>query len=592
MKGKMMNHKKLNNRGVAMISIMIAVAFITVIASALLYITYTNFSMKTMNLRSKENFYELDGMVNRVSAETRNLLNETTTDDPSSNITKLTVNGDMPTETTAVQYDVRNFYYMGHPVICHIAAIRGRIGNPGVAADATEYASYREGVNITASWSGGGNDVIRTSTEGTDDDRFGFYTEYGTGDNGKVTMKVDSSTGATTYTFHNLCIEERAAGGYVNRIKTDIEITTVKKTGTGDEGGIGDFSMLSDSSLKVDGGGFTVMDIYGNSYFSSTDGTGTYEKSDGTTATFTKPGTNAVVLNDESKINVIGQYLVVYGDIVLNDNSCLYIGSGNLTVYGDIILNGHSTLICNGKIYMVEGKLPGRTEESKIKIATGTTKEQHIYPSSTTVTKLTKAQFEEFCHTLLFDDANTANDGITKQILKSVTLSGGTFDPANFSGNINGNPKGELTSFFGQDIAVGFNTQDTINNDMKNRVCFNLKEAKIRESNPCTTIISCKPVTVDQKHSVSVTKIGDDVFEWLIGCQKTDTSNPLFDAKVHNFKLETSTAGSGYISTADLFQPDCNPKVKKMLRQATGGGSGSDSYYSSIRLVNYVKDYE
>ena len=591
MKGKMMSYKKLNNRGVAMISIMIAVAFITVIASALLYITYTNYSMKTMNLRSKENFYEIDGQVNKISASTRNVLNSTTSDDPTSNITKLTVNNAAPTEDTPVQYDVRNFFFMSDPMASHLWG--NKVGTLTASGDANDYAFYNFEINAGGGASTGmmlsDDREIRSSTE--KGDFFNYYTEYGTGDNGKVTMKVDSSTGATTYTFHNLCIEEKAGGGYVNRIKTDIEITTVKKTGTGEEGGIGDFSMLSDSSLKVDGGGFTVMDIYGNSYFSSTAGTGSYTKSDGTNATFTKPGSNAVVLNDESKINVIGQYLVVYGDIVLNDNSCLYIGSGNLTVYGDIYINGNSTLICNGKIYMVEGNLPGRSEESKIRIATGT-KEQHIYPASTTVTKLTKAQFEEFCHTLLFDDANTANDGITKQILKTVTLSGGTFDPVNFSGNINGNPKGELTSFYGQDIAVGFNTQDTINNDMKYRMCFNLKEAKIRESNPCTTIISCKPVTVDQKHSVSVTKIGDDVFEWLIGCQKTDTSNPLFDAKVHNFNLQTDSKGSGYISTADLFQPDCNPKVKKMLRQATGGGSGSDSYYSSIRLVNYVKDYE
>ncbi len=582
MKGKMMSLKKLNNRGVAMISIMIAVAFITVIASALLYITYTNYSMKTMNLRSKENFYEIDGQINIISAKTRNVLNGTTSDDPTSNITKLTVGNAMPTTTTPVQYDVRHFYYMAAPVYSHLWP--EKVGNLSAASDASEYARMDDGgVHRTA------DDQIRLDSE--DMDTFSYYTEYGAGTNGMVTVEEDSTTGATKYTFHNLCIEEQAGGGYVNRIKTDIEITTVKRTGTGEEGGIGDFSMLSDSSLKVDGGGFTVMDIYGNCYFSSTDGTGTYQKSDGSNATFTKPGTSALVLNDESKVNVIGQYVVVYGDIVLNQNSCLYIGSGNLTVYGDIYINGNSTLICNGKLYMVEGNLPGRTSESQIKIASGT-KEQHIYPASTTVTRLSKAQFEEFCHTLCFDDANTSNDGITKQILKTVNLSGGTFDPCNFSGNINGNPKGELTSFFGQDIAVGFNTQDTINNDMKNRVCFNLKEATIRESNPSTTIISCKPVKVDQKHSVSLTKIGDDVFEWLIGYQKTDTGEELFDAKVHNFELQTSTAGSGRISTADLFQPDCNPKVKKMLRQATGGGSGSDSYYSSIRLVNYVKDYE
>ena len=56
-----------NNRGIALISIMIAVSFITVIAAALLVITYTNFRMKVQNLNTKENFYETDGQLTKIS---------------------------------------------------------------------------------------------------------------------------------------------------------------------------------------------------------------------------------------------------------------------------------------------------------------------------------------------------------------------------------------------------------------------------------------------------------------------------------------------------------------------------------------------
>ena len=588
MKGKTMRMKKIDNRGVAMISIMIAVAFITVIASALLYITYTNFSMKTMDLRSKENFYEIDGQMNKISADTRAVLNGKLSDNPETNIKKLTVNAAMPTEDTPVQYDVRNFYYMADPVYSHL--YHNRVGNftDYATADPAQFAKCESGAVGRAD-----DDQIRTEAE--DQDIFTFYTGYdGTSNNGKVTVKKDSSTGATTYTFHNLCIEQDAGGGYVNKVRTDIEITTVKKTGTGEEGGIGDFSMLSDGSLTVAASDFTCIDLYGNSYFSDTDGLKNYTKEGETSPTqFTAPGSNALYLQKEAKINVIGDYLVVYGDINLTDQSCLYLGNGNLTVYGNINISGSAKLICNGTIYMVEGELPGRTGNTDIKLPTGHTKEMHVYPASTSITRLTKAQYEEFCHTLGFDNNTTDDDGITKQIIKPITNFNGSnsFNAIEYSGYINNTPP--ETSFFGQTTGVRFNTQDTINGECKNRLVFNLKDgATMRELNPNSTFISKNPINIDQKHSVSVTKISDELFDWMIGYDESDSSDPMYDASVHHFKIQTSLYGDDYVSVKDFFDPDCNPTVKKMLRQATGGGGGSDSYYSSIRFVNYTKDYE
>ena len=56
MKRKFVN----NNKGMAMVSVLIAVAFITILATALLYISFNNFQMKVVNYESKVNFYETE----------------------------------------------------------------------------------------------------------------------------------------------------------------------------------------------------------------------------------------------------------------------------------------------------------------------------------------------------------------------------------------------------------------------------------------------------------------------------------------------------------------------------------------------------
>ena len=68
------NRKLCNNKGIAMVSILIAVAFVSIIGSSLLYICYKNFQMKVLSVRSKENFYETDGALVEVTTALRNEL--------------------------------------------------------------------------------------------------------------------------------------------------------------------------------------------------------------------------------------------------------------------------------------------------------------------------------------------------------------------------------------------------------------------------------------------------------------------------------------------------------------------------------------
>ena len=566
--------RKLNNKGIALISIMIAVAFITIIASALLAITYSNFQMKVMNLNSKENFYETDGQVSKIMTGIRQTVNGSVATAPETSILNLCVAGSTaPTVDHPVQYDMSK-----------VAAL-GYTDWPSMMLDPGTTTTYQQS-------------ITNPTTHRTD--TFTYKSNY-TGAEGSVAgmVTVEEVDSAKKYTFHDMEVQQKTSDGYMNTIKTDIVITTVKVNSDGKVGGVGDFSMMSDNTLSVAGTQFTSLDIYGSTFFAKYNGIeNNYTKSDGSTGSFTKPGGEALVLNKECKMNVIGEYLVVYGDVVLNDKSCLYIGNGNMTVYGDIIINDGATLICNGKIFMVDEPLPGRMQASQIKVQNGSI-EDHVFPKGLTIQKLTKANYESVCATLATNDADENNDGITNKILKPITNfnnSGHDFDVLNYTGNINSGIKNE-TKYFGQPTGIAFNTQSTINGDYKNFVVFNLNsDAVIRQPNPGSTFISKNPISVDQLHSVSITKVGDATFSFLTGVDSGDTSNPLYDSKVHDMQIspsDTSTYGNnnGFkVSAKDFFASDCNATVKKLLLQSVGGGSGADVYYSSISMINYKKD--
>lgn len=567
--------RKLNNKGIALISIMIAVAFITIIASALLAITYSNFQMKVMNLQSKENFYEVDGQVSKIMTGIRQTVNGNVATAPETSILNLCVAGSTaPTVDHPVQYDMSK-----------VAAL-GYTDWPSMMLDPGTATTYQQS-------------ITNPTTHRTD--TFTYNSNY-TGAEGSVAgmVTVVEDGSVKRYTFHDVEVTQKTSDGYLNTVKTDIEISTVKANSDGKVGGVGDFSMMSDNTLSIASTQFACLDVYGSCFFAAYDGIENgYTKSDGSTGSFTKPGTNALNLTSEAKLNVCGEYLVVYGDVVLNDKACLYIGSGNMTVYGDIIINGNATIVCNGSIYMVDEALPGRSQPSAIKIQNGTI-DDHVFPKGLTVKKLTKANYESVCATLGTNDADPDNDGITSKILTPISNfnnSGHDFDVLNYTGNINSGAS-NLTKFYGQPTGVKFNMASSVNpDDFKGCLVFNLNPGfTMNNTNAGATIISKNPIKVDQVHSVSITKLGDSVFNFLTSVDSGDTSNPLYDATVHDMQIgpsDTTTYGNnnGYkVSAKDFFASDCNATVKKLLLQSIGGGSGSDVYYSSISMINYKKD--
>ena len=66
-------HKKTDNKGSAMVVVIIAMAFIGILASVLMYMSLLNYQMKANNLQAKDNFYSAETVLDeiRVHMESR-----------------------------------------------------------------------------------------------------------------------------------------------------------------------------------------------------------------------------------------------------------------------------------------------------------------------------------------------------------------------------------------------------------------------------------------------------------------------------------------------------------------------------------------
>ena len=56
-KNRNITRNKLNNKGSALVTVVIVIAFITILATLILYLSVMNFQMKANDYRTKESFY-------------------------------------------------------------------------------------------------------------------------------------------------------------------------------------------------------------------------------------------------------------------------------------------------------------------------------------------------------------------------------------------------------------------------------------------------------------------------------------------------------------------------------------------------------
>lgn len=596
MKTNTRNKIGFNNNGIAMISILIAVAFLSIIGSALLYITYSNFLMKKQNLESKENFYETDGQLTQITTNIRNDVMKSS-NDPKQELEKLVnVTFDSTTGVAHNKNDLSSSKY-----------------------DVDNLVKYISNTNSTFQVTGNNDNkiVIGQIDKDSDPKKKDQFTY--SGGNAHIVLVKDKDghdvlpTNPVTYRLEDFTIEQESADGYVNTVRTDIDIQILKQSSSASsEGGVGSFSLLMDAPISTNSANFNILNLYGNCFLSNKEASTSVWSYDGVTYTPPgKAGSNKAAINiaNEAKINFVGDYLIVYGDIVLNNKSSLYINTGQLTVYGDIYLNDSSTLICSGQVYQVKNTaLPGRMQTCDVIIegqrmsamgANDPRIKKHIYPGNFAITPISEKNFQKFTETIALNDSDMTNDGVVNQII--AEYKGHKVTDSTIGKSVDQiEAQSEYTNFYGEQIGFAFTGKKNVNfnGKYKNQLVFNMGDASVEEGNVGCTFISKNQLKITQAHSITLTKVGSTRFDFLNIKSSEEGKNPNFDSKVHKSK-QFGDFGNDFkdgFSAGDFLIPNPNAVVNTILgcgngSDGEGGGDAKDSYISSISFVRYTKDF-
>ena len=613
---------KSDNRGIALITIIIAVAFVSIIGSALLYISYTNFQMKVLNLGSKQNYYEADGELLNLTNAIRNIA-----DKPASMDTLIvddTMNLDNALDmigatggTKVVDGDTYT-YTTTAPVL---KAVSGSVTTYTIQDISVKQVSDKGYVNKVKA-----NLEIQILQQ--------TKTKKGRKGVGECSMISDAAM--------TMCSAGGGGGG--GGIDWSDSAWQSFWSGHGGEYGWNQDAAWNAYKGSSGGGGstpsysatqFDFMTMFGDAYYSAY-----YHGSDGHTfgqfngaGTYTMPGEFGVVdpalhLANQAKLNFESDDMAVYGDLVLSDKSILYISKGNLTVYGDIYVLGGAALICNGTIYQPEHILPGRSrvcgiysDSGEITPASSDWK-KHVFYSGT-IEKVTDDSFTAFCSLLKLDDDDPDNDGITKQISvdldywdkdnKKMTK----IDVLNTVDNVpDGTTDGKInSSYYGIDCGIAFaeaGAQVGNVDAYQNYILFvtdgnSGSELQVRGSSVNTTLISSSPIKLDINSGVYYSKMGSEIYDFLT-VKSSDEDNAYYDEDIHkvylgfsgkdNFGNGVNSGGSASdkeknrFSAGDMLADDANPKIINLFTAGVNGGSGVPTYINSVSFNSYVKDAE
>ncbi len=564
-----------DNRGAALISIMIAVAFISILASTLLYMAYSNYKMKVLNYESKVNFYGTEHDMTVLSTGIRNEV--AMADDPIDKLEEVVgfsanaggPNGRYnPSKLAAVVYPT--FGFSATEAEADLEVDENRDYNSG---EATAYK-------------------VKFSTN-----------VGGSADN----YLVDSTTepGITKITLSGVVIQQTAIdGSYENKIVTDMVFRIKETTPTGDAGGIGKFSVLSDSGVTTpsssDG---TRIEMYGNVFIGPEDGE--YEYLDDNVTV--NPGAkDALVIGGDTVFTAYGDYMVVFGNVRLKDKAVLQVVGGNLTVYGDIILEGaNSGLICTGKVYMPDGYKPGSTTET---YGIKTTGSSNVIPADLIdgTDKVDPDKYTELITTLDLIDSDHDDDGILPQVMSD---DGRDLLEAFTSGYVS--KTAEEVDMFGIEYHTSVWSKDDtpINTgDMANNLCFvvgsgvELQDADLNgPQNLNTTFICLEDLELTNTKSLRFSQIGSEVFNFMLldeddDPQITNTASQSYmeyDDATHKIidgqYGATSTANT---NVASIFKSGnaANEVVNKVLGLATNGGGLDPVVQTAIGYENWHKE--
>lgn len=513
---------KKDNKGSAMISVIIAVAFIGILASSLMYMSYNNYSTKVMNSKSKSNFYGAESTLTKVTTSLRN--SSTGQADPVSSL------------KTSLGVDASNRY------------------------DATKVASMAF-PNATVS----GSSSLATVTIGNE--KYSFDSAQ-SGANFNVDLTKKISDGITTVTIQKVRVNKLSGDAYDNSIVTDIVFRYKDEiSNTNGNAGIGDFSLMADSGASFNSSNCS-MSIYGNAYFGCPD-----------------PATNYKALymgdvSNQSSVNMLGDYMIVYGDIVLGGNSVLNIVSSQVTVIGSIYLSDNASLLCTGKIRFPDADDPHRSSQPIKKFGiyenggntTVVLKEAVSTITSTQysslITELTNQTTGQVSLVSQLLQENTSTDGSTTiDISQFNSSSGESYFPSGiFLPNVSG---AEFRTIVWNKANQNMNT-DCIKYALTFVGASGVKMPDGSWGVANSTILSKYGVSFSGKRNYDLSQLSQTRFDQLCEMEITDAST----AKTYKV--------GGFIN------PNANTKLQNILNIATGNNSSVTSTSSAL----YYQDWE
>jgi len=565
---------KKNNKGAALISVLIATAFLAITATALLMISYSNYKMKVVNLNSKNNFYESEKNLNVISASVRSTVKGSTSPD-----TDLETKIGVTTVGTNKSYNMSNLVKLVYP---------------------SYTGTSKNNATVLVGNADGTYDMFTFSTNGSNNYSIGDALD--TSGNVISGIKEIKIKDINVRQQSNYRTEPNPSGAgnitkydYDNTIKTDIVIRYEESVSGGASSGVGDFSFISDSSISVQASTSmgTTLYIYGNAFFSNL-GNPAVSTIDSVDYWETEPNGTALSLGTNNKVTCLGDYIISYGDIILNNNAVLVVDTDNFYCYGDIKLNDTSALLCKGKIHMLSGKT----------IQTNSTTRNNVYPASlihptsSSVIRVSDDDYRDFQESIGCLDLKTAftssgeakkNDGILPQICKRNIQNTNNSGSFTWYTDVKNNMDAMSNTWTSPSDGFTYNVSLVQNTPCNGscKYCLGFVMPKnnsysFEEQNICSTWLSVKPISFSMNHDIVLTKMGNDAFRELTDMGKT--------SKTRKVRIGDSTTNDVYY-IQDMFVANPDAAIQNIINSATGGGGGAATpAQTSVTYSSWSKD--
>lgn len=276
--------KKENNKGAAMVTVLIAIVFIGILASSLLFMAYMNYMSKAMRVQSTDNFYTVEYGLADLSTTLQNI---------------------------AAQYSDLNSAK---------EAVRNAVGGADGKYDPDLMQALIADAGVES------NFIIDTLVKDASGNILTNYIE-----------------GPNYILFKGVVLKSRTpVGEYESTISSDIKLMFEKQTGTMD---VNDFSIITDSPLSIQNNDILWS---GNVFLSNGGNESANALTIGDSAIASVIGERGMIngnilVKKGGVLNIVGTDLIVYGDITVEDGGVI-VCTGNITYTGSLNCGTNSKL--------------------------------------------------------------------------------------------------------------------------------------------------------------------------------------------------------------------------------------------------------